>query len=78
MNHPQFGEQQPQVGDRVFSVSGRRLGEVADLESGCFSITGREGLWLDPSVVFHRQVTTVTLICEQEGLRRFGREAVLA
>jgi hypothetical protein len=77
MNHPQFGEQQPQVGDRVLSVSGRRLGEVTGLEFGRFSITGREGLWLDLSVVFHRQVTTVTLICEREGLDRFGREAVL-
>ena len=65
-------EHRPHVGDRVLSVSGRRLGEVAGIDFGRFSITGWDGVWLDPSVVFHRQATTVTLICEQEGLKRFS------
>lgn len=77
MEYRQLADQQPQIGDRVLTVSGHRMGTVEGLNLGRFSISGWEGLWLDPSVVFHRQVTTVTLICEQEGLCRYGREAAV-
>ena len=81
MDDAETGDKQPQLGDRVVSISGRRLGVVLGLNGNRFSISGRDGLWLDSTVIFHRQVTTVTLICEQEGLSRFthpGADGVAA
>ncbi len=64
--------EQIRPGLRVLPVSGVAIGHVLDVANDRFQVqTEHEILWLSISAVFTIEAERVTLICTEEGLKRY-------
>jgi hypothetical protein len=59
-------------GDNVYFMSGRLLGQVAEvLDDGFAVVAGGQRVWLQNKVLFTAERGRVTLICEPDGLSNY-------
>lgn len=65
----------PPLGASVYFMSGRLLGQVAEVAADAFLvITEEQKHWLRQDAVFTVENTRVTLICEPNGLANYTLE----
>jgi hypothetical protein len=63
----------PVVGASVVSISGRRLGLVAEVSGDAFCLEQQqERIWLGAEAIFTVDAGVVSLICESEGVSKLA------
>lgn len=73
-SRPGLREPSPVRGLRVLSISGERLGTIADVRAGQFLLDdGAQGHWLSRDAIFTAGNDVLTLICEREGLGNYAQ-----
>lgn len=73
MSKPGLREPAPVRGLGVLSISGERLGTIADVRAGQFLLDdGAQAHWLSRDAIFTAGNDVLTLICEREGLENYA------